>query len=110
MRYFGRDGIVAILPDKVTMAKGSAERIAADPRFKLVAPVGMNLVCFQLHRGDKATQALINRLNASRHFFVSHTVLRNRFVIRVAIGNIRTRQTDVEDLWTAIQKNVAELC
>jgi len=42
----------------------------------------------------------MSRINDSGRFFVSHTVVGGRFTIRVAIGNIRTQQSDVEELWT----------
>jgi aromatic-L-amino-acid decarboxylase len=44
----------------------------------------------------------MRRINASGRFFVSHTMLDGRFTIRAAIGNIRTEQRDVEELWMAI--------
>ena len=37
--------------------------------------------------GDEATMALMERMNASGRLFVSHTRLRDRYGIRVAIGN-----------------------
>jgi len=36
---------------------------------------------------EKATAELLERMNASGRLFVSHTRLRNRYGIRVAIGN-----------------------
>ena len=58
--------------------------------------------CFRLRQGEDATRELMRRINASGRFFVSHTVLDSRFTIRAAIGNIRTEQRDVEELWIAI--------
>ena len=102
MRYFGRDGLIATLRESLSMAAWLGERIGADARFHLVAPVTMGLVCFRLRQGDDATRELMRRINSSGRFFVSHTVLDCRFTIRVAIGNIRTQQRDVEELWSAI--------
>lgn len=62
----------------------------------------MGLVCFRLRKGDDATREMMNHINSSGRFFVSHTVLGGRFTIRVAIGNFRTRQSDIEELWTMI--------
>jgi aromatic-L-amino-acid decarboxylase len=102
MRYFGRDGLVAILREKLKLAAWLGERIASDPRFELLAPVSMSLVCFRLRDGDAASMDLMRRINSSGRFFVSHTKLGGRFAIRIAIGNIRTRQRDVEELWAMI--------
>jgi aromatic-L-amino-acid decarboxylase len=102
LRFFGRDGLAAILRENLRMAAWLGERIGADARIDLAAPATLGLVCFRLHQGDEATRALMRRINASGRFFVSHTVLGDRFTIRAAIGNIRTQQRDVEELWIAI--------
>jgi aromatic-L-amino-acid decarboxylase len=105
MRCFGRDGLAAILRESLRMAAWLGERIGADERFELVAPVIMGLVCFRLRQGDAETKELMRRINGSGRHFVSHTVLDGRFTIRVAIGNIRTEQRDVEELWDNIAKS-----
>ena len=104
MRYFGREGLAAILRRSLKMAAWMGQRISESERFELAAPVNMGLVCFRLRQGDDATRALIRRINDSGTFFVSHTVLNGRFMIRVAIGNIYTDWHDVEALWRAISK------
>jgi aromatic-L-amino-acid decarboxylase len=105
MRYFGRDGLAAILRASLSMAAWLGERIGADERFELAAPVTLGLVCFRSRRGDAATKELMRRINGSGRFFVSHTVLAGRFTIRVAIGNIRTQQRDIEELWDTIAES-----
>ena len=103
MRYFGRDGMIAILRRGIALAAWLGERIASDERFELAAPVNMGLVCFRLRGGgDGDTRELMRRINSSGRYFVSHTVLDGRFTIRVAMGNMRTQQTDIEELWRAI--------
>ncbi len=102
LRFFGRDGLAAILRENLRMAAWLGERIAADARFELAAPATMGLVCFRLRQGEDATRELMRSINASGRFFVSHTVLDSRFTIRAAMGNIRTEQRDVEQLWVAI--------
>jgi len=101
MRYFGRDGLAAILREKLKMAAWLGEQIAYDHRFELLAPATMGLVCFRAREGDAATMDLMRRVNSSGSF-VSHTRLSGRLAIRIAIGNIRTNQSDVEQLWAAI--------
>ena len=75
MRYFGHDGIAAILRNSREMAGWLADQISADDRFELAAPVTMGLVCFRLRDGD--TRNLMHRLNAAG-FYVSHTVLHKK--------------------------------
>ncbi len=102
MRYFGRDGLAAVLRRGLEMAAWLGGRISESERFELVAPVNMGLVCFRVRQGDEATRELMRRINETGAFFVSHTVLGGRFTIRVAVGNIRTEWRDIEALWTAI--------
>ena len=102
MQYFGREGLAAILRERLKMAAWLAKKISDDSRFDLVVPATMGLVCFRLREGDAATRNLMFRINSSGRFFVSHTVLNGRFTIRVAIGNLRMQQQDVEQLWTAL--------
>ena len=45
----------------------------------------------------------MNSINAHGRFFLSHTKLNAKFTIRVAIGNIRTTETDIRDLWNILQ-------
>jgi len=102
MRYFGREGLAAILRERLKMAGWLAQKISADDRFDLVVPATMGLVCFRLREGDAATRDLMNRINSSGRFFVSHTVLGGHLIIRVAIGNLRMQQQNVEELWTVL--------
>ena len=102
LRYFGRNGLVANLRESLGMAAWLADKIAGDTRLELAAPVTMGLVCCRVRRGDSATRELMRRINGSRDFFVSQTALDGKVVMRVAIGNIRTRQQDIEELWSSI--------
>jgi aromatic-L-amino-acid decarboxylase len=102
MRYFGRDGLVAVLREKLKLAAWLGQQVASDPRLELLAPAAMGLVSFRHRDGDGASMDLMRHINSSGQFLVSHTKLNGRFAIRVAIGNIRTEQRDVEELWATI--------
>jgi aromatic-L-amino-acid/L-tryptophan decarboxylase len=49
----------------------------------------------------------MNRINAAGHFFLSHTKLHGKYTIRIAIGNIRTTEQHVRELWDEIQTALA---
>lgn len=102
MRYFGRDGISAILRQSRKMAAWLADQISQDDRFELAAPINMGLVCSRLRQGDEATRNLLDAINTTREFYLSHTVLNKKFTIRAAIGNMRTTWQDIEALWSRI--------
>ena len=104
MRYFGRDRCVEILRNHLAWTRDLARQIAAHPRFELAAPVPFSLICFRLKASDEANRELMDRVNASGVCFLSHTLLDGRFVLRLAVGNIKVTREDLDVSWTAIQE------
>ena len=98
-RYFGRDGIAAILRNHVRWSRDLAAVIRAHPDFEVVAPVPFSLICFRYRGSDDQNRQLLEKLNASGQAFLSHTVLNGRFVLRLSIGNIATTWEDLEEVW-----------
>lgn len=109
LRYFGHRKMIAIIRDHVAMAREFADRIHADDRFELAAPVPLSLVCFRLKSSDEVNQRLMNAVNATGKAFLSHTVLNGRFALRLAIGNIKTTRDDVALAWETILNCAAGL-
>jgi aromatic-L-amino-acid/L-tryptophan decarboxylase len=107
MRYFGHEGICRILRDHISWAQELAQQIDAHPLFELAAPHPFSLVCFRYKGSDEQNRQLMDRVNASGVAFLSHTVLNGRFVIRLAIGNVRAERQDIQRVWEYIQ---AEVC
>lgn len=58
---------------------------------------------------DRLNEALLQRVNSRRDHFISHTVVREGYLLRAAVGNIRTEFRHVESLWRTIQESLAEL-
>jgi aromatic-L-amino-acid decarboxylase len=106
LRYFGREGIAALIRSHVGYAQRLAALIAADPRFEVCAPVPLSLVCFRLRDSDDKNREMLDRVNASGVAFLSHTVLHGKFVLRLAIGNIATTWEDVAAAWAAVRDGV----
>jgi aromatic-L-amino-acid decarboxylase len=82
-----------------------AERLAAELRKRddvQVLSQSFSVVVFRLTAGDEATAALMERMNASGQLFVSHTKLRDRYGIRVAIGNGATEWRHVEQILNSL--------
>ncbi|MGE5568077.1 MAG: pyridoxal phosphate-dependent decarboxylase family protein [Rhodospirillales bacterium] len=103
LRYFGREGIVEVLRSHVSWAAEFASWVDADPRFERVAPAPLSAVCFRYKGTDEENRAIIDCVNASGKFFLSHTVLNGKFVARLAIGNLYTTRQDVEEAWELIR-------
>lgn len=104
MRYYGREGVVALLREHIRMAQELALLVAADDRFEIVAPNPMSTLCFRLKSSDAANQRLIDAVNATGRTFVSLTTLNGKLTIRFAIGNMATTMADVEEVWGLMQR------
>lgn len=103
-RAFGREGIAAIIRDHCAMAREFASWVEADERFELAAPVPFSVVCFRLRAPDDRNRQLLDHINSSGDAFLSHTVLNDRYVLRVAIGNIATSRETLGTLWGRIRQ------
>jgi len=105
IRAFGVEGLRERIREHCALAAWLAERLAADPRFELAAPVPFSTVCFRARaegppeEQDRVNERLLARINAAGPVFLSHTVLKGRYTLRVAIGNLRTERAHVEALW-----------
>lgn len=103
MRYYGRERIAGMIAQHCAWARRLADLIAADPRFEVVAPVTMSLVCFRLRGTDQENQRLVETVNASGFAFLSQSTLSGRFILRWAIGNFQTEWRDIEETWERVR-------
>jgi aromatic-L-amino-acid decarboxylase len=108
LRYFGREGLRAILRSHIALAKEFESWVRTDSRFEISAPTLFSVVCFRLNGSDDENRALLDRINAGGKVFLSHTNLHGKIVLRIAIGNLGTRRDDVRLAWEVIQKATAE--
>ncbi|HYO83502.1 MAG TPA: pyridoxal-dependent decarboxylase [Bryobacteraceae bacterium] len=99
LRSFGRQGMASIIRSHIEMAREFAAAVETDERFEVCAPVPLSLVCFRLRASDEANRELLDRINRTGVAFLSHTVLHNRFVLRLALGNLRTTREDIALTW-----------
>jgi aromatic-L-amino-acid decarboxylase len=119
LRYFGRDRIQAMLRQHIQWARDFAALVEADPkhRFEVVAPVPFSVVCFRYRgkpgedpkRVDEYNREIMDRVNASGRVFISGTVLNQRQVIRLAIGNLGTTWADIEEASQLLQRAADEV-
>jgi aromatic-L-amino-acid/L-tryptophan decarboxylase len=102
LRSMGREGVSAVLRRHVAAAHSIAATIAAHPQFEVAAPVLFSLVCFRYCGSDDDNRRLLDRVNATGQALLSSTVLRQRVVLRMAIGNIGTTEDDVRAVWEVV--------
>jgi aromatic-L-amino-acid decarboxylase len=114
IRAFGVDGLAARLREHCALARTFASWIEADGDWELMAPVPFSLVCFRYApRGmddaerDRRNEEIMHAVNAGGDVFLSHTKLRGRFTLRLAIGNIRTEERHVALAWRRLREAAA---
>ena len=115
MRYFGREGLSANLREHIRLAEEFAKRVDEHPEFQRLAPVPFSVVCFRYRPPglpedslNEINRRLIDAVNAGGEFFLSSTVLDDRFSLRVAIGNIHTRGVHLDRLWRLLTLKAGE--
>jgi len=104
IRYFGVDGLQAVIREHIRLGKHFASLVQADSRFEVVAPVPFSSVCFRLKSDDAENQSLVDRVNATGKLFISHTRLNDKLTIHFTVGNLRTTEEHVDAAWKLIQK------
>ncbi len=58
---------------------------------------------------ERFNAALLAATNQGSPFFLSHTKLRGRYVLRVAISNLQTEERHVAALWQRLREQAALL-
>jgi len=117
IRAYGVEGLRERIREHCRLAGDLAARITAEPGFELSAPAPFSTVCFRaLPAGnaesaaiDRFNEQLLARINAVGPFFLSHTALRGRTTLRVAIGNIKTTGSHIDMLWELIREKALSL-
>ena len=104
LRWYGAEGLREHIRTGVALAQQLASWARADPRFEVVAPHPLGLVCLRLVAGDEATEALLTAVNESGQAYLSHTRVHGRYVLRVAIGGTFTERRHVEALWALLRR------
>ena len=104
LRYFGRERLQQILLAHMEWARRIAREIQSDSRFEVVAPVPFSVVCFRVKGSDEGNRRILKKVNASGKYFISHTELGGRYVLRLAIGNLGTTWEDVRGAWEVIRE------
>lgn len=106
IRYFGHEGLAARIREHCRLAKLFASWVEASPDWELLAPVPFALVCFRARPQvaapesiDELNEAIMHRVNATGKAFLSHTKLNDQLTLRLSIGNIRTTERHVKQVW-----------
>jgi aromatic-L-amino-acid decarboxylase len=104
LRCYGREGLQQRIREAVRLAALFESWVAEEDGWQVVTPREFSVVCFRRDADDEENAALLARVNASGEAFLSHTVLDDRYVLRLAVGNARTTEDDVRRVWDVLRK------
>jgi len=107
LRCYGREGLQARIREAVRLAEVFEGLVRDEPGWEICAPRAFSVVCFRGPGSDEANEQLLTRVNASGELFISHTRLNGRYVLRLAIGNERTTESDVRRAWAVLKRESA---
>lgn len=115
IRYFGHEGLAARIREHCRLARLFASWVEESNDWELLAPVPFGLVCFRANRANKTEEELetinekiMNNINASGAAYLSHTKLNGKYTIRLAIGNIRTEEKHIKQVWQLLNEQLSE--
>jgi aromatic-L-amino-acid decarboxylase len=103
LRCFGREGLQERIRDGIRLAELFEGWVRDEPGWELCGPRHFSLVCFRREGSDDENEALLERVNASGELFISHARLNGRYVLRLALGNVRTTEQDVRRAWDVLR-------
>lgn len=121
---FGREGLANRMSESIRLARWLKSQIDNHPDFESptsspFALVSMRYIPQSIQQMlmnsspqnretiqqyiNQMNEMLLDELNKTRTAYVSHAVIREGYIIRISIGNIRTEEEDIQRLWHTIQ-------
>jgi aromatic-L-amino-acid/L-tryptophan decarboxylase len=101
----GIDRYGEMISKNVDQAQYLGQLIDAHDQLELMAPIGLDIVCYRFNPGDldyaqlnELNQEIIAELHERGIAIPSYTTLKGNYCIRVAIANHRSRHEDFTDL------------
>jgi aromatic-L-amino-acid decarboxylase len=115
IRSYGVEGLQNIVREHIRLARLFRDWISGTDFFELLAPVNFSVVCFRLNDGreEKALTVLNKKfeqaLNQTGKIFLTHTSLKGKYVLRMAIGSRLTMERHVREAWDLMTEAAGKL-
>ncbi|HSK63575.1 MAG TPA: pyridoxal-dependent decarboxylase, partial [Pyrinomonadaceae bacterium] len=113
IRYFGHEGLAARIREHCRLANLFASWVEESSDWELMAPHPLALVCFRARPPgaedlDALNEAIMHGVNASGRALLSHTRLNDKLTLRLSIGNIRTTDKHVREVWELLNEQLSQ--
>ena len=109
LRCYGRSGLQAHIRRGIELAARFESWVDSERGWEVCAPRPFSVVCFRLNGSDERNRELLRRVNGTGEVFLSHAVLREQTVLRLAVGQMRTNEEDVARAWDVLREQAGEL-
>jgi glutamate/tyrosine decarboxylase-like PLP-dependent enzyme len=100
IKVYGTEKLGRVISNTCALAQYLKSRIEAEPRFELLAPVALNIVCFRYRstNANRVNADLVIALQESGIAAPSTTIINGQLAIRAAIVNHRTTTQNIDAL------------
>ena len=115
IRSYGVKGLQEMIREHIRLADIFKNRVEEHKHFELMAPVSLSVVCFRLNDGrpedslNRLNSQFLDILNHTGKVFLTHTTLKGKYVLRMAIGQRTTEERHVREAWDLMNEKAAEL-
>ncbi|MBS3977930.1 MAG: aminotransferase class V-fold PLP-dependent enzyme [Syntrophomonadaceae bacterium] len=115
IRSYGVEGLQSMVREHLRLAQLFKSWVDEEARFEVMAPVNLSLVCFRFNDGrpepelHNKNKELLEKINATGSVYLTHTTLKGKYVMRMAIGSRLTEEKHVRQAWELIQKMAKEI-
>lgn len=116
IRMYGVSGLQEKVRYHIGIAAALKDMISADPAFELLAPVTLNVVCFRYRPSgipedqlNRLNEELNHKLNDSGKIYLTHTVLKGKYTLRMVTGQTNVTLGHVQKAWDLIRETAGKL-
>jgi aromatic-L-amino-acid decarboxylase len=115
IRSYGVEGLQKIVREHIRLAELFKEWVEKHELFEIMAPVHLSLVCFRVKDGRSEEELnilnkeLLERINQTGKVLLTQTTLREKFVLRMAIGSRTTEERHVQQAWKLITSTAEKI-
>ena len=111
IRYFGHEGLAARIREHCRLADLFASWVDESSDWELLAPHPLALICFRacpkgVEDLDALNESIMHGVNSSGRALLSHTRLNDKLTLRLSIGNIRTTEKHVREVWELLNEQL----